>query len=311
MLSIHEAVKAIPAGRYIVAVSGGVDSMVLLDALRRRTDVDLIVAHANHGIRSDSHLDEQLIATFCRSHNIECVSKELHLKQNASEAHARDARYEFLQTCRIVQKADAIITAHHQDDLLETAVINLMRGTGWRGIAPFASGKTILRPLVEVSKSDLIMYAAKNAVPFREDSTNATQNYLRNYIRLTVIPALDQRNSDWQADILRLIRNQVQLRRTIEAELDMALTSHILRKDGKAVSERYMWCMLPRTTGYELLQQLFRSTLGYSLVRELADAALLFAKVAKPGKRMVLGDDWQLRVTHRALIVEPRISVVK
>ena len=80
------------AGRYVVAVSGGVDSMVLLDVLRRLPNLNLVVAHVNHGIRQDAALDQALVGAYCRSHNIVFVAKELHLGTHASEATAREAR---------------------------------------------------------------------------------------------------------------------------------------------------------------------------------------------------------------------------
>src|SRR5258708_25376767 len=93
------------AGKYVVAVSGGVDSMVLLDLLRRQPGLDLVVAHVNHGIRTDSGQDEALVRGYCASHNIFMVCKRLQLKPNASEDEARQARYSFLQHSRTKYKA--------------------------------------------------------------------------------------------------------------------------------------------------------------------------------------------------------------
>src|SRR5688572_33061536 len=113
----------LPKGKYILAVSGGVDSMVLLDVLRRQPGVDLVVAHLNHGIREDSAEDEKLIHHYTMSHNIKLVSKTLNLGAGVSEEKARQARYDFLRQCRTRFKADFIVTAQHQDDLVETAII--------------------------------------------------------------------------------------------------------------------------------------------------------------------------------------------
>lgn len=311
MNSVEQAVQSVPAGTYIVAVSGGVDSMVLLDALRRRADLELIVAHANHGIRADSQEDAKLVSAFCVSHNIMYEYKELHLGVDASEDAARRARYAFLQHCRIRHGASAIITAHHQDDLVETAIINVLRGTGWRGLAPFTQGAFIKRPLTNMPKAVLMDYAATHDIPWRTDSTNSDQRYLRNYVRLTVCPYLDSRNSDWQQIIMRLVRKNQSLRRTIEAELDKYLTSQLRYQGQEVISRRYIWCMLPEPASYELFQHMCRKITGNSLVRNLAESALIFAKTALPYKTMPLNDEWQLRVTRRELIVEPRLSVVK
>lgn len=245
------------------------------------------------------------------SHNIEYVTQQLNLGQAASEAQARSARYRVLQQCRIARNADAIITAHHRDDLLETAIINIIRGTGWRGIAPFTNSDTVIRPLLHVPKEELIRYAAENSVPWRQDSTNLDQRYLRNYVRLSVMPELAKHNPKWEQDFLRLIRKQRALRRTIEDELATYLTS-ITKSRGPAVSgNRYDWIMLPSTLAYECLQALCRRHCGNSLERAKAQSAMIFIKVARPGKVMVLNDHWQIRATMREFIVESRLSMVK
>ena len=126
---------SLPAGRYVVAVSGGVDSMVLLDVVRQMPGVFVVVAHVDHGIRADSHKDRKLVASVCMSHNVQFEYTELHLGPGASEEMARTERYKFLRHIKERYTADAILTAHHSDDLTETALINLIRGTGWRGRA--------------------------------------------------------------------------------------------------------------------------------------------------------------------------------
>jgi tRNA(Ile)-lysidine synthase len=303
-----QAVK-VPKGKYVLAVSGGVDSMALLDMLRRQSGVELVVAHVNHGIRSDSAQDEKLVHSFCMSHNILFMSTQLHLGAQASEEVARKARYNFLQHCRNKFLASKIITAHHQDDLIETVVINLLRGTGWRGLAPF--GQTdILRPLIETPKSELLAYAKRHHVPWREDSTNSDQTYRRNYVRHTLVPYMNKVSGDWKIDILRRIRKQQLLRRTIEKAVDNTWQVLAVSEDGKITLPRHWLIMLPNTVAYELMQAASRQVQRQGLLRDQAEAALLFAKVAKPAKKMLLNNEWQLRVTKDKLIVERRSRVV-
>jgi tRNA(Ile)-lysidine synthase len=299
----------VPAGKYVVAVSGGVDSMALLNMLLDRPDLQLLVAHVNHGIRSDSKRDEALVRLFCMSHNIRFVSKVLNLGANASEETARKARYEFLQHCRKSFKATAIITAHHQDDLLETAVINLLRGTGWRGIAPFGQ-QNVLRPLVNNTKKTLVKYAKEHSLPWREDSTNANQNYLRNYVRHSLMPAMNKIDRQWGIDLLRLIRKQLILRRKIEAKANSLLQILAQSEPNKLTIRRYFLIMLPHAVAYEIMQTIFRNLLGFSLTHDLAEQALLFAKTALPAKNMPLDSGWQLRVTKSELIVEQRARML-
>jgi tRNA(Ile)-lysidine synthetase-like protein len=291
----------LPKGKYVLAVSGGVDSMVLLDILRRQKDVELVVAHADHGIRSDSKEDKKLIHHYTTSHNIKLVSKRLNLGEGTSEEKARDARYGFLRHCRTRFKADYIVTAQHQDDLLETAVINLLRGTGWRGLAPFVMTNDVLRPLADYKKSQLLAYAKANNLQWREDSTNSDQNYLRNYVRLSLLPRLVKDDKQFKSKLLRLIRKQQLLRRKIENQLD-ELVAH----GSNSTCDRHALIMAPPEVAYEFLQHICKRATGASLTSPLATSALLFAKTAKPGKTMPLSADWQVRVTVRQLIVEPR-----
>lgn len=298
----------LPGGKYVVAVSGGVDSMVLLDILRRQPDLKLVVAHVNHGIRPDASEDKELVHRYAMSHNIEFIHTEVKLRASASEALARQVRYDFLQQCRSMYKADAIVTGQHQDDLVETAIINLLRGTGWRGLAILVHTPGILRPLINLRKSELIVYAKEHNVPWREDSTNTDQHYLRNYVRHNLLPRLQEHDAKWFEKILRRIRKQQVLRRTIEEELNSAI--HYDPKTRSAIVQRHLLIMADITTAYELLQQAFRRATSTSVPRPLAESALLFARVAKVGKMMPLDNNWRLSVTARQLIVEPRQPMV-
>lgn len=283
--------------------------MTLLDMLTKQVGLDLIVAHVNHGIRSDSSEDEKLVRLFCMSHNIKLVFKKLHLGDKTSEEIARKARYKFLQLCRIKYKADAIVTAHHRDDLVETVIINLLRGTGWRGLAPFNQAG-ILRPLINTTKKSLISYAKKHNISWREDSTNNDQKYLRNLVRHSLIPKMQKIDRQWQSELLRQIRKQIRLRRKIETQLNVLLTSFARQELDQLVVSRYSIIALPQPVDYEFMQQIFRLQLGNSLVRELAEKAVMFAKDALPAKRLPLNATWQLRVTKTELIVEQYMPVV-
>jgi len=180
----------IKPGTYVVAVSGGVDSMVLLDLLTKLPKLKLIVAHYDHGMRSDSEQDRQLVQKTAERHGLPFVYDYGHLGVGTSEAVARTARYKFLQKVKKAAGASAIITAHHQDDVLETAIINLLRGTNRHGLSSLQNQPDILRPLLRISKADLLKYAHDNKITWREDSTNADEAYLRNYVRLSLVPKL-------------------------------------------------------------------------------------------------------------------------
>jgi len=180
----------VPSGRYVVAVSGGVDSMVLLDLFNRQNTGEFVVAHFDHGIRLNSQDDTDFVRQRAEAINRKFYSEKGNLGRNASEEKARIARYHFLERVRKMVKADAIATAHHQDDLIETAIINTIRGTGRKGMSSLRSHKQVIRPLLDISKKQIIGYATNHKLEWVEDETNQDSKYLRNYVRKNITQEL-------------------------------------------------------------------------------------------------------------------------
>src|ERR1700693_5976581 len=170
-------------GKYVLAVSGGVDSVVLLDLLCKNQGLDIIVAHFDHGIRQDSARDREFVQALTRGYKLPFVLGQAKLGPNASEETARETRYEFLYGVVKKTKSKGLITAYHQDDVIETAIINLLRGTNRKGLSSRLSSDKIFRPMLEIPKSDLLAYAKANKLDWHEDLTNLDTTYLRNYIR--------------------------------------------------------------------------------------------------------------------------------
>jgi len=203
----------IPAGNYVVAVSGGVDSVALLDILSRRNDLKLIVAHFDHGIRSDSSQDSEFVKALAKEYGFEFEARREELGMEASESLARTRRYKFLR--EIAKKYNSkLITAHHADDVVETIAINLFRGTGWRGLAVLDSD--VIRPLTNMTKAEIISYAKKSELQWYEDSTNSSDKYLRNRIR----EKLKTLSSDEKRQLLGLWNQQKYLKRRIDNEVN-------------------------------------------------------------------------------------------
>lgn len=158
--------------------------MVLLERFFRDDPENIVVAHFNHGTRTSADLDEQFVFSRCKELKVPFETMKIMLGEGVSEELARQKRYDFLY--HVANKyGGEIYTAHHLDDLIESIVINLIRGTGWRGLTPFSDNR-IHRPFIEMGfyKVDILRLAAENKVLFREDPTNATDDYLRNRVRL-------------------------------------------------------------------------------------------------------------------------------
>ncbi len=288
----------IKTGKYIVAVSGGVDSVVLLDLLSRQKNLELVVAHFDHGIRKESKKDAQFVEELAAKYNLPFISKEEKLGEAASEEAARSARYTFLEAARTKQKAVAIITAHHADDVLETMIINILRGTGWRGISALRSEKTIIRPLLHLQKDELYNYAKQRSLLWCEDETNTDEKYLRNYVRLNITSKLSL--SEKQR-FLKLHDGQVDLQKEMNEEAKKLLeVSEVKRSE----YSRYFFISIDEATAIELLKYLTRAT--YPQLK----AGLLAIKTAKANTIYQIGGGVELAFTKKTFIVVHPDNVV-
>lgn len=276
----------------IVAVSGGVDSVVMLDRLAKTGARRLIVAHVDHGIREDSAEDELFVRKLAKKYGFEFVSTRLRLGSEASEEAARHARFAWLETVRRQYGAQAIATAHHQDDVLETMVINLVRGTGWRGLCSLRETSRRHRPLLGLSKAEITGYALARGLNWREDITNESLRYLRNRIRSLIIPRLDPKD---RRRLLELYESQLKLRQEIDTELTQLSEHHVTEKG----VDRHTLIMVDENVAVELLQR----WLGESLERTRFRDLLLFAKTARAGSKWSLDGRRFVLANVRTLIV--------
>jgi len=267
--------------KYIVAVSGGVDSVVLLDMMRKAIGHELIVAHFDHGIRDDSADDARFVTTLASKYGLTYAVKREELGKTASEALARERRYAFLRELAF-QHSARIVTAHHLDDLVETVAINLKRGTGWRGLAVLDSD--ILRPLIDTPKEQLIKYAQANGLLWHEDSTNASDAYLRNRVRRKTTNI----THDTKRQLRALHEHQKQLRQDIEKETMQLIGS------GPEYS-RYLLTHIPQTAALECLRFITRG----ALTRPQLLRSLLAVKTAAAGSRYEAGSGVKMTFSTR------------
>jgi len=266
---------------YVVAVSGGIDSVALLDMLSKTTDNEIIVAHFDHGIRNDSAEDAVFVETLASHYGFAFETKRVALGPNASEEKARDERYGFLRG--VAERVGGrIVTAHHADDVVETIAINFHRGTGWRGLAVLDSD--IFRPLLHLSKGELLEYARKHGLEWREDSTNASDAYLRNRLRKNTRTL----ELGTKRELLALRSQQVESKRLIEAEV-LALVG-----PGPMYS-RYFFAHIPVTVAVECL----RAVTGARLTRPQLERLLLAIKTAQPKSAYEAGSGLTFDFTTR------------
>jgi tRNA(Ile)-lysidine synthase len=190
-----------PKDKILLAVSGGVDSMVMT-RLFTEGGFDAAIAHCNFGLRGkESDADEKLVNEVAALAGMEVFTKRFETKKYAKQNRmstqmaARQLRYEWFEQIRLKNGFDFIATAHHNDDHIETILINMIRATGLRGLKgiPVKAGH-IIRPLSGFSRSQIMKFAEIQNIPFREDASNAEDAYVRNKLRHHVIPVLKEIN---------------------------------------------------------------------------------------------------------------------
>lgn len=197
--------------KLLVAVSGGVDSMVLVDLLLK-SDCSIALAHCNYHLRGlESDKDQKLVEDFARNHGLvvhvkHVDTKAIVAKTNAStQMVARDERYRFFKGLNQEHGYDLTVLAHNADDRIESLLINVLRGTGVRGLQGMPATRGLYaRPLLFAKKADIREYASRNQVRFREDASNSEVHYQRNWIRLRVLPMLKQIDADVEVKLLNL-----------------------------------------------------------------------------------------------------------
>ena len=199
-------------GRIILALSGGIDSMVLADLLLK-AKADFVLAHCNFHLRGEeSDGDEQFVRDFAEKNGLTICVKQFDTIGYAKghglsiEMAARELRYTWFEGLRQELDYDFIAVAHHADDQLETFFINLLRGAGIRGLKGMQSvNGHIIRPLLDVSREEIHQYAIENGIQWREDHTNAETQFLRNKIRHELLPVIDIISKEGRASILKSI----------------------------------------------------------------------------------------------------------
>ena len=268
----------------ILAVSGGIDSVVMLHYLRN--DPEVIVAHFDHGIRPNSADDCAFVKRLAEKYNKPFVFERRELGADCSEATAREARYKFLN--RVAkERGGQIYVAHHADDIIESIAINTLRGTGWRGLAPMTN-PDVVRPLLGWTKADIYRYATENQLSFRQDQTNTEGDYLRNRVReqLRFVTKTDKER------LLILYEKQC----AIKSEVDEILA-------GLSNDNRY-----PRELAkLDIATELIRSILAnqnVKLTRPQLDNCKKAILEYTPGKRFSLDRDHFLLIERYSFLVE-------
>ncbi len=202
-----------PNDRLLLAVSGGVDSMVMLQMFEQ-LPYSISVAHVNFQLRAEeSDGDEQFVREYCKSKGIPLFVNAINTKAYMQEHKvsvqmaARELRYTWFKQLMKEEGFEKLLVAQHSDDSVETTMINLIRGTGLSGLKGIVSNNMATRPMLCFSRKDILKYAHEHSIIWREDSSNQKSDYLRNKLRNDVLPELDELSPSWRNNIIQLNRD--------------------------------------------------------------------------------------------------------
>src|SRR4051812_40457658 len=201
--------------RLVLAVSGGIDSMVLLDAAVAVLPKErLVVATLDHGTGAHGTSAVRLVRRRARALGIECVAGRAS-EVATSEAALREARWRFLRS--VASRFDGVVcTAHTCDDQIETILMRVLRGAGARGLAGLYAESTIARPLLAFRRTDVERYAAERRLDWVEDPSNRSMRFLRNRVRHQLLPALRNSRPAIETELLAAARDAAQWRRDVQ-----------------------------------------------------------------------------------------------
>jgi len=304
---IEENGLAAPDQRILLTVSGGVDSMVMF-SLFLKCGYRVGIAHCNFQLRGkESEEDEAMVAREAERRGVPCYNRrfetqaEMERTGESMEMTARRLRYAWFEELRRSEGYDLIAIAHHADDSIETFFINLLRGTGLRGLTGINTQiGHLIRPLLFASRKEILEYAVAHRIPFREDSSNRSTKYLRNKIRLGLIPRIREINAKF-TDLMR--RN---IGRLTDAQLFIDRAVELVRRQA-VVSENGIDTILveridPAFPRNFVIYELLNSAYGFK--GDVIDALCRALEQENSGRRFYARD-------HVAYIDRGRILVTR
>ncbi len=215
--------------RIILGISGGPDSLFMLyqfHNLAKEYKLHLVCAHFNHMLRQEADDEEEYAKNLCKNLGLDFISEKKDVKKffagDSLEQTARNLRFDFFLKCSRHYKIKKIALAHHKDDLIETILMRLFRGTGIKGLRGFLpkskyKGLTIIRPLIEMRKQEIVSWLKENKIEYCLDKSNFEDKFFRNRIRLKLIPFLEELNPS-------IVQNLSNLSKTISLDYDFIYT---------------------------------------------------------------------------------------
>lgn len=301
----------------MLGLSGGADSVFLLHQLLASPQINIILAHLNHNLRGkESNADQKFIEKLAKTHQLKLEISQAKLKNKKGnlEENARITRYKFFQKIAKKHQADWILTAHHLNDQIETVLFNLTRGTlsnGVNGIQEINPEQKILRPLLNIPKTEILIWLKKNKIAFRQDSSNQDLKFSRNRLRLKVIPEFEKINSNFLETFQESLQNLQAAQQFLQLAVENWLEKNLLTSQNPAQFTFPLENFLaqPPILQKTLLQNLFRQINQKSLTKQQTQEILKTLSQQKSNRRKEFGKNHQIMVKkvidgqHKRLVV--------
>jgi len=289
--------------KFLLAVSGGADSMVLL-YLFQSSGFKFQVAHINYKLRGkDSDDDQKIVENFCKKYSVKIHIYEVsedEKPENSIQIWARNLRYDFFRKIMKSEDLDFLVTAHHLNDHLETFLINLSRGSGIKGLCGIPENENgIIRPLLPFSKNEIYDFANENGIEFREDKSNQKNDYLRNKIRNEIVPKLLETNDHFLENFSKSIGYLNQAKDFTEEKTEEIFNAISTEKEGNTIIDKAKFSSQPDFVKFEVLRKF-----GFSDEKEISK---IFT--AETGKSFY-SLDFQILINRNELIVSNRKSEI-
>lgn len=302
--------------KIVVAVSGGPDSMCLLDTLnklQKELSFSICVAHVNHGIRKESDDEKVYVENYCNKYDIPFhylkvdvpkLSKE---NKMSEETYGRKVRYDFFEEVRKEENAQAIAVAHNLNDNVETVLLNELRGCGLKGLTgmDFKFGY-IIRPLLTVEKKDIILYNNELELNPCIDKTNSEEIYLRNKIRLSLIPYLQELNPNFVENISRMRKILKEDNDFIEQYVDSVFSTVIVEEKNDSIIFNYKDLMqehesVQKRVVRKVIEKKISNLDGIESIHVLDILKLLNNNIK--GKKYIIGNKFTIEIVKKNVAV--------